>query len=53
MCVSLLVSASLCVHVCVFVRVCLHVFVSFIVISNQGTSKTNIIYVKPSVNLTP
>ena len=43
-CVSLLVPLSLCV--------CLHVFVSFIVISNQCTSKTHIICVKP-INLTP
>ena len=47
-CVSLLVPESACVFVCV----CLQVFVSFIVISNQGTSKTHIICVKP-VNLIP
>ena len=47
-CVSRLAAVS-----CVFVCVCLHVLVSFIVISNQGTIKTRIICVKPSVKLTP
>ena len=48
LCVSQLVPVSVCVFVCV----CLHVFVPFIVISNQGTSKTHIICVKPSAKLT-
>ena len=50
MCVSLLVSVSVCVCSCVMCY-CLHVFLSFNVISNQGTNKTHIIGVRP-VNLT-
>ena len=47
-CVSLLLPVSVCVFLCI----CLHVFVSFTMVSDQGTSKNNIICVEP-VNITP
>ena len=50
LCVCVCVCVYVCVCVCVSVCVCFHVFVSFIVISNQDTSKITCV---KRVNLTP